>query len=219
MNRILLGIALLLACTAASAKLSIKQPYSDGMVLQQNAAAAVKGFATPGSQISVTTSWDGRNYRTRTGADGIWTVKVGTPAASYRSYSLKVSGDGGSLTQRPGETLSAARPAFRQNRIVRHGRDLLLPRGMVIRIDDQFQTVMLRQLTHTDKPFLEFFCRNDIGIGIIQRDLPPFRLQPFDTRGRARRTADMQKQGRAGHGHFSGFIPANGASSSGVNGR
>ena len=92
------ALALMLICLAAGAKLNVKQPYSDGMVLQQNASAAVKGFASPGSQISVTTGWNGRSYRTRTGSDGIWTVKVATPAASYRSYQVKVSGDGGSMT-------------------------------------------------------------------------------------------------------------------------
>ena len=100
MKRILLVAALALACLSVHAKLALRQPCSDGMVLQQNSTATVWGFATPGAAVTVTTSWDGRSYRVRSGSDGIWRAGVQTPAASYRSYELRVSGDGGSLTIR-----------------------------------------------------------------------------------------------------------------------
>ncbi|MDO5321114.1 MAG: sialate O-acetylesterase [Bacteroidia bacterium] len=92
-----IALALLL-CVSASAKLSIKQPCSDGMVLQQNTECMVWGHASAGASVSVTTSWNGRSYNAKTDSKGVWKVYVKTPAASYTSYSIKVSGDGGSLS-------------------------------------------------------------------------------------------------------------------------
>lgn len=89
--------AMLLGTIGAKAELKVKQPCSDGMVLQHSTDAVVWGRATAGSAITVTTSWDGRKYKTTTADDGVWRVKVATPAASYTHHSIKVSGDGGSL--------------------------------------------------------------------------------------------------------------------------
>lgn len=92
-----IALALLL-CISASARLSVKQPCSDGMVLQQNTECMVWGHASAGASVSVTTSWNGRSYNAKTDSKGVWKVYVKTPAASYNNYSIKVSGDGSSLT-------------------------------------------------------------------------------------------------------------------------
>lgn len=83
----------------ASAELRLKNPCSDNMVLQQNAEATVWGFAAPGSKITVSPSWGG-SCSVRTGADGEWRAKVKTPAAGWRKYSIRISGDGSSITVR-----------------------------------------------------------------------------------------------------------------------
>lgn len=98
MKRSALIVFALLASLAASAKITVKQPCSDGMVLQQKAECAVWGHANPGATVSVKTSWDGRSYSVKTDSKGIWKASVKTPAASYKKYSIKVSGDGSSLT-------------------------------------------------------------------------------------------------------------------------
>ena len=60
MKRITIIIALMLSlCISAQAKLVPSSLFSDGMVLQQNTNAKIWGKAAPGSQISVTTSWNG----------------------------------------------------------------------------------------------------------------------------------------------------------------
>ena len=100
MKKILLVIVLALLSLGAGATLRLRQPCSDGMILQQNSTATVWGFASPGASITVTTSWNGRSYKVRADGDGIWRAGVQTPAASYRSYEVRVSGDGGSLTIR-----------------------------------------------------------------------------------------------------------------------
>ncbi|MBO4465214.1 MAG: sialate O-acetylesterase [Bacteroidales bacterium] len=98
MKRILFAAALLLLSFSASAKLSVKEPCSDGMVLQQKTEAVVWGHAAPSMVIRVTPSWDDKTYEATTDKKGVWKVKVLTPEASYTKHSITVKGDGGTLT-------------------------------------------------------------------------------------------------------------------------
>lgn len=98
MKRIIIAAALLLAFLSAFGKLSVKEPCSDGMVLQQKTQAAVWGHATPGMVVKVKTSWDGETYQAVTDFKGVWKINVATPEASYEKYEITVKGDGGTLT-------------------------------------------------------------------------------------------------------------------------
>ena len=75
------------------AKIKMLPLFSDNMVLQQNTNAPVWGEAKAGKIIKVTTSWNGKTYAVRTGADGCWRIDVATPQAGG-PYELTVSGDG-----------------------------------------------------------------------------------------------------------------------------
>ena len=95
MKRICIFTALLLSlCISAQAKLLPSRLFSDGMVLQQNTEVKIWGKAAPGSQISVTPSWNGATYRTKTDSEGSWTVYASTPAASYKAHTVTIKGDG-----------------------------------------------------------------------------------------------------------------------------
>ena len=98
MKRLITLAALLAVSFAASAELSVKEPCSNGMVLQQNTTAAIWGHASPGVRVSVTTGWDGRTYLADTDGKGIWKTGVSTPEASYAKYEIKIKGDGRELT-------------------------------------------------------------------------------------------------------------------------
>ncbi len=98
MKRTVIIALMLLVGVGAQAKLALRHPTGDHMVLQQNTEAAVWGFATPGAAVTVTPSWDGKAYQAKADANGKWTAYVKTPAAGYTVYSIDVSGDGGSLT-------------------------------------------------------------------------------------------------------------------------
>lgn len=89
-------IVALLAITAwsAEAQMSVSKLFSDGMVMQQLTEAAIWGKGTPGSAITVNTSWNGASYRCKTDADGNWRVEVKTPVASYRQYNISIKGEG-----------------------------------------------------------------------------------------------------------------------------
>ena len=79
-------------------KANIRLPYffSDNMVLQQKTDAAIWGWATPGKQVQVTTSWNKKKYSTSADGEGKWKLKIATPEAGG-PYSLTVS-DGSPVT-------------------------------------------------------------------------------------------------------------------------
>lgn len=98
MKRILFILAsLILSCPLSHAELSLRLPTADHMVLQQQASAAVWGYATPGSTITVVPSWSVKKYTCKTGSDGLWKAMVYTPEASYTPYTIEITGDGGAI--------------------------------------------------------------------------------------------------------------------------
>lgn len=84
----------------AEAKLVLRNPCADGMVLQQKSAATVFGIADPRASVTVQTSWNGKSYSCRADEKGLWDVKVATPAASYTNYTIRVSSGRESVTVR-----------------------------------------------------------------------------------------------------------------------
>lgn len=95
--RLSLCCAAMLFALSAFAKLEVKQPCSDGMVLQQNASALVWGHASAGAKVSVQPSWDKKKYTVTADENGVWRVNVATPKGSYEHRSISISGDGGSM--------------------------------------------------------------------------------------------------------------------------
>jgi sialate O-acetylesterase len=94
--RLLLGGFSLFALLPVSSRAQVRLPslFTDNMVLQQQAACAVWGWAKAGSTITVAPSWAKQKYTAKADAAGKWKLKVSTPAASYNPYTLSVSGDG-----------------------------------------------------------------------------------------------------------------------------
>lgn len=95
MKRLAAILAMVLCiCMTAEAKLTVSNLFTDGAVLQQNTQAAIWGKADPGTNVTVTTSWNGKSYRASADSEGRWDVMVSTPAGSYKSYSITVKGGG-----------------------------------------------------------------------------------------------------------------------------
>ena len=79
-----LGALLMLVAlftTALHAEVKLASIFGDNMVLQQQTEASVWGKAAASANIRVTTSWNNRTYTTRADKDGLWKLKVSTPAA------------------------------------------------------------------------------------------------------------------------------------------
>ena len=90
MKKLMILLAALALCLPAFAKLSLREPCSDGMVLQQKTLAKVWGKGDPGARVTVVPSWDKGKYTAQADADGYWEVAVQTPHASYTPYTLTV---------------------------------------------------------------------------------------------------------------------------------
>lgn len=78
-----LSVVLFTFLLSFGANATIRLPwfFSDGMVLQQNADAAIWGWASPGANVRVSTSWNKASYSTKAAADGKWRLTVRTPVA------------------------------------------------------------------------------------------------------------------------------------------
>lgn len=91
--------ALIMLGAASASALRPASIFSDHMVLQQQTAAPVWGFAAPGKTVTVTPSWPGaRPASAKAGEDGRWQVELATPAASYTPYEITVATPDSSLT-------------------------------------------------------------------------------------------------------------------------
>jgi sialate O-acetylesterase len=79
-----------------SAKVQLPSFFTDGMVLQQQTNAKIWGWAKPGVEIKITTSWNKKIYTTKADNKGSWNIKVVTPVAGG-PYNISIS-DGEPLT-------------------------------------------------------------------------------------------------------------------------
>ncbi len=76
--------------TDVCAKVKLPAVFGDNMVLQRETEVAIWGWAQAGSKISVTASWDNKNYTAKTDPAGKWKLKITTPRAGG-PYELSVS--------------------------------------------------------------------------------------------------------------------------------
>lgn len=89
--RFLLTAASLLANLAVvHAEVRLPAIFSDHLVLQQDVALPVWGWADPGEKVSI--AFGGRTVEAVAGADGAWTAKIGPLTANSRPGTLAVKG-------------------------------------------------------------------------------------------------------------------------------
>ena len=72
---------LLAACLSTHAEVKLPAIFSDGMVMQQQTNANLWGTATPHKKVTVTTSWNEKQYAATADKNGAWKLTVGTPEA------------------------------------------------------------------------------------------------------------------------------------------
>lgn len=79
--------AAFMSCGAINA-LDLPEQLGDHAVLQQQSDAKLWGWAAPGAKVTVTPSWSNKTVSTKADENGRWTVRVATPEASYRPYTI-----------------------------------------------------------------------------------------------------------------------------------
>lgn len=89
-----LSVLVLALAVLAVSHAAIRLPHvlGDGMVLQQRTSVRLWGWATPGSTVTVKTSWNGgKIYVAKTQKDGKWQTTVPTPAATNTLQTIIVT--------------------------------------------------------------------------------------------------------------------------------
>ena len=72
---------LLAACLSTHAEVKLPAIFSDGMMMQQQTNANLWGTATPHKKVTVTTSWNRKQYAATADKNGAWKLTVATPEA------------------------------------------------------------------------------------------------------------------------------------------
>jgi len=88
---LILSLAFFSSSLSLFAEISLPSMFTDNMVLQQQTDAPIWGTAKAKKNVKVTTSWDKKTYTVQSGADGSWTIKVKTPAASFTPFTISFS--------------------------------------------------------------------------------------------------------------------------------
>lgn len=97
MKRLIMTVAAACLCWGASAAIVLPKVLGSNMVLQQQSEVNLWGKADANAKVTVEVSWSGDKVQTHSDAEGRWTVKVATPAASFDPQTITIS-DGESLT-------------------------------------------------------------------------------------------------------------------------
>jgi sialate O-acetylesterase len=69
------------AALTSSAQVKLASIFTNNAVLQQQSQAPIWGWDKPGANISVTTSWNGKVYKTTADQAGKWRTRLATPVA------------------------------------------------------------------------------------------------------------------------------------------
>jgi sialate O-acetylesterase len=86
------GLLALLSVAAltSSAQVKLASMFTSNAVLQQQSQAPIWGWDKPGANITITTSWNGKVYRTTADQAGKWRTKLATPVAGG-PYTVTIS--------------------------------------------------------------------------------------------------------------------------------
>jgi len=68
-------------CQSILAKITLPNIFSDNMVLQRSETVLLWGWGNTGEEITITTSWDNKEYVTKTAITAKWEIEVETPEA------------------------------------------------------------------------------------------------------------------------------------------
>ncbi|MFO7575069.1 MAG: sialate O-acetylesterase [Bacteroidales bacterium] len=96
LNPLFILLTSILFLPDSRAAITLPAIFGDNMVLQQKSDVAFWGSATPGKNVTIKTSWNGKSYSVRSGGDGKWKTKIPTPVAGG-PYTITIS-DGKPVT-------------------------------------------------------------------------------------------------------------------------
>lgn len=80
-----------LISTIAFSKVILPNFFANNMVLQRNSEVKIWGWASPKEEITLTTSWDGKEYKTVGSPQATWQLHINTPKEGG-PYEIKIKG-------------------------------------------------------------------------------------------------------------------------------
>lgn len=88
-TKILMGLVFL--PFTLSAKINLPDIIGSNMVLQRQSTVKLWGKSSPNAPIHIQPSWSKQTYHGKADQSGNWLIKINTPEASYKSYSIRFS--------------------------------------------------------------------------------------------------------------------------------
>ncbi|OYU82076.1 MAG: sialate O-acetylesterase [Flavobacterium sp. BFFFF1] len=80
-NKALIWLYILMTTPFAMANVTLPSFFLDNMVLQRNTIVSIWGWGNPNEEITLTTGWDQKEYKVKTGNQANWKVSFATPEA------------------------------------------------------------------------------------------------------------------------------------------
>ncbi len=95
MTKLLNILIVLLAFISYPSDAEVRLPalIGSGMVLQQNSSVMLWGWAEPGEEISVSSSWDQDTFHTEANDSARWNISIPTPAADNIPHTITIRGN------------------------------------------------------------------------------------------------------------------------------
>jgi sialate O-acetylesterase len=79
------------ADTVKPAPFSVSKLFQSNMVIQRNKRDKIWGYATPGADVSIQTSWSKKVYTVKTGDDGKWMAEISVGRANANPQTISIS--------------------------------------------------------------------------------------------------------------------------------
>ena len=90
-NNILKSLLFLLVSNGIMANVTLPNIISDNMVLQRNSEVSIWGWANPGEEIKIVSSWNQQEYTVKTNNQANWQIKIKTSDAGG-PYTISIKG-------------------------------------------------------------------------------------------------------------------------------
>ena len=79
MKKVLVLLLSMAVCLGAQGRIKLPSIISGNMVLQQKSDVKLWGWADPGEEVCISTSWSRKVYSVQAGEDGKWSIYIKTP--------------------------------------------------------------------------------------------------------------------------------------------
>ncbi|UKM64319.1 sialate O-acetylesterase [Flavobacteriaceae bacterium GSB9] len=81
MRKLVIAVICVFSVLTIHAEIKLPALFTDNMLLQQQSNTPIWGWANKNERVTITTSWDGKNYEVKVNKTGKWNTSLQTPKA------------------------------------------------------------------------------------------------------------------------------------------